>query len=302
MLFSRRRFVVCLVASLAIAAGGWIADAAVRPALLPSEYPDHVQRPARYRNEPSAPFRAQGPAMHEQKGEDARALLQRVIQAKGGIDRLRSIRTLSMAGSMTVMVPAPHSFKTASCIQYPDRFRQDAKLPGGDVTQVYSGGEAWMRDASGVHDIPSPTKENLAATVSRDVVLLLLGGADGRLRVAFEPGRQADAKAVDTLRLSGAGASPVELLVDRGSAMIVAKRYIVEQPGAVGKVPTVESYSDYRQVDGVQVAFKTVVRRGQAVILEQSWSEFRINVPLDETLFKRPVQGAAGVVYRVPSR
>jgi hypothetical protein len=81
---------------------------------------------------------------------------------------------------------------------------------------------------------------------------------------------------------------PVDLLVDRTTGMIAAERYVVDQPGAIGKIPTEEWYSDYREIGGVQVAFKTVVRRGEAVILERALTAFEVNVPIDEQTFKRP--------------
>jgi serine/threonine protein kinase len=40
----------------------------------------------------------------------------------------------------------------------------------------------------------------------------------------------------------------------------------------------------------VEEPFKTVVRRGQATIMEQALTDFRINVPLAAALFARPPQ------------
>jgi hypothetical protein len=59
-------------------------------------------------------------------------------------------------------------------------------------------------------------------------------------------------------------------------------------------VPTEESYSDYRVIDGIQVAFKTVVRRGEAVILERTLTEVKLSAPVDETLFQ-----SAGVSAKI---
>jgi hypothetical protein len=232
----------------------------------------------------AAVFVAARPTMIDQTRPDARALLERAISAKGGLDRLRSIRTIVMRGVMTVTGSTP--VDVTDYIEYPNRFRQDARLAGGAVTQVCADGVTWMKDPSGVHDVPAEAAVHLRAAVSRDIVSLLVQAADGKLALQVVPRAAGTDDRFDTLRVSGS-VSPVDLLIDRRTGVVAGKRYIVEQPGAVGKVPTEETYSDYRAVDGLQVAFKTLVRRGAAVILEQTLSDLKVNVPLDPALFER---------------
>ncbi len=229
------------------------------------------------------------PAFSDQPRETAEAVLQHAIRAKGGADRLRGIHTVVMRGTVTVRSPKPISAQTTSYIEYPGRFRQDSKFANGDVTQVYADGEAWMRDPSGVHDVTPQERDSLRSSTSRDIVSLLLSAADGRFTIRLVAPPAGQPGAVDTLQLSGENLPPVELLIDRATGMVTGERYVVEQPGAIGKVPTEESYSDYRRVDGVEVAFKTTVRRGEAVILERTITDFQLNPPLDATLFKRPL-------------
>lgn len=227
----------------------------------------------------------------QQSSGNARAVLDHAIQAKGGQAALRAIKTIVMTGTMVVTGSKPVTADTTSYIEYPDRFRQDARLPSGEVTQVYAAGEAWMKDQAGVHDVPPDPRENLAATVSRDIIALLLGAADGKLTVELVPGQDDVApRTAEILRVTGAAMAPVDLFVDRATGVLMGKRYTVRQPGSIGKVPTEEWYSDYRAVAGVQVAYKTIVRRGAATILEQTLTDFRPNVPIEAGLFARPAK------------
>ncbi len=224
-------------------------------------------------------------SMNEQE-PNARAVLQHAIQAKGGAERLRAIRTVVFSGTTTIKSPQAVEARFTSYVQYPDHFRMDATLPNGVLTQVLAGADAWMKDPSGVHDLPASMTEALRNNVSRDLVSLLLRAADGKLRVRHIDSR--DPPVADWVQLAGEGVPPVDLLIDRATGMIARERYIVEQPGAIGKVPTEESYSDYRPVDGIQVAFHTLVRRGEAIIVERTLSELKINAPVEPSLFKRP--------------
>lgn len=253
-----RQLGAAVVGSLVLVA--WSAGAAVRPPVMPDQMQPRT----------------------------AGAVLQRAIDAKGGLERLRAIRSVVMRGTVIVRSPQPIEARTTSYIQYPDRFRQDAKLPRGEMTQVYADGAAWVKDPSGIHDVTPQERDRLRRNASRDIVSLLLKAAQGRLDVNLIASGEGQ-PAADTLRLSGDDQPPVELMIDRASGMVAGERYVVEQPGAIGKVPTEELYSDYRVVDGIRVAFKTIVRRGEAVILERTLTDIELDVPLDATLFKRPV-------------
>jgi hypothetical protein len=73
----------------------------------------------------------------QQEGQQAQRVLQRAIQAKGGADRLRRVRTVVMKGTITA--PGGFTLQATSYIAYPDRFRMAARLPNGDLTQVHAG-------------------------------------------------------------------------------------------------------------------------------------------------------------------
>jgi hypothetical protein len=49
-----------------------------------------------------------------------------------------------------------------------------------------------------------------------------------------------------------------------------------------------ESFSDYRDVEGIQINFAANVRVGGEAALERTVTDVKINTPLDPALFKRP--------------
>jgi hypothetical protein len=87
------------------------------------------------------------------------------------------------------------------------------------------------------------------------------------------------------LELSGPDLDPTILYVDPETSLIVKQSYVA---GGRGKPLVEEVFSDYRPVDGVQVAFGTTVRvRGESV-LDRRVTAFTINAPISPALFKRP--------------
>jgi hypothetical protein len=86
------------------------------------------------------------------------------------------------------------------------------------------------------------------------------------------------------IEVSGAGMSPLTLFVNRDNGLIERARY----DAAPGEGRSEETYSDYRNVNGVQVPFHTVVRRAGLSPLERDVKTVRFNVPLPAGLFTKP--------------
>ena len=55
-----------------------------------------------------------------------------------------------------------------------------------------------------------------------------------------------------------------------------------------GDVSVEEIYSDYRDVNGLKVAFKTELRRAGAPAVNRTVRTFEFNVPADSALFSKP--------------
>ena len=78
--------------------------------------------------------------------------------------------------------------------------------------------------------------------------------------------------------------SPVTLFFDRTTGLVAREQY--DASGGAGVVR--ERYFDYRPVDGVQVAVRTVVERPGAPVIERTVQKIRFNIPIHSALFVRP--------------
>jgi zinc protease len=215
------------------------------------------------------------------QANSAKALLEKAIAAKGGLTRLKGIRTVRSEGTMTAQsVGGPIPFPVVTSIEYPDRFRVDADMPGGKVSQVYADGRYWIQDARGTNELPEAARGQIQASVQRDIVRVLVGAAAGTFVVREV---DSDDPALDALEISGAAMSPLTLFVHRDTGLIQKARYLVEPDGR-----SEEAYSDYRNVEGIQVPFHTVVRRGGLSPLERDVKKIHFNVALPAGLFVKP--------------
>jgi len=110
--------------------------------------------------------------------DEARRQLDKAISAKGGLAKLRGIKTVRSEGTVTAQsAGGPIPFGIVTSIEYPERYRVDADTPGGKVAQVYADGRYWIQDARGVNEMPPAAQGPIQSSVQRDIVRVLLKAA-----------------------------------------------------------------------------------------------------------------------------
>jgi outer membrane lipoprotein-sorting protein len=220
-----------------------------------------------------------------QEGEKAQALLDQVISAKGGLDKLRGIKTIVAKQTLTNPEAPGRATTTLNYLQYPDRFRIETSTGDSAVITAYDGTEAWMKDPRAVRAAPEQVAREARATLRRDAIALLLAAKDGKLTPRILPDVKDASGHIDhALEISGTDLNPVILYVDPATGLIRKQVFTADSPGR----PIVEEqFSDYRAVDGVQIPF-TASRKAGPITLERKVTDVKFNTPIDPALFKRP--------------
>jgi len=216
-------------------------------------------------------------------------LVQRVVQAKGGLEALKAIRTVVVDADMSVTtVRGPTIIPTKTYVLYPDKFRVDATFAGQQSVQAYNGGTAWVKDPAGVSAAPPAMRNDFAATVRRDTFPLLIAAAEGKLTVRQLPEEGKDGVTLRVLEVSGQGLEPVRLYIDRDYRIV---RQTYSTPGPDGRpAQAEESFSDYRKVNGIDVPFRASVMRDGRQILERTLKSVTFNTAVDPMLFQQPLR------------
>jgi zinc protease len=221
------------------------------------------------------------------EGADARALLDQVIAAKGGLETLRASKTITAVTTAELTTPeGPVRAETTTYLAYPNRVRVETKLPNATIVQGFDGARAWVQDARGTHDVPDQGLRELQSGFRRDMIAMLLAARDGTVRARRLPDvKDETGKLFHALEFSAVDLEPLVLQIDPATSLITKQTYVAGGPGQ----PLVEElFSDYRPVDALQVAFTARVRRGGQPVLERRILDIKINTPLDPALFRRP--------------
>jgi len=164
--------------------------------------------------------------------------------------------------------------------------RKRRRGPQGEQIQVYDGQRGWVRDPSGLHDVPAEALRDMAGNLKRDTVSALLAAERGELRARRLPDvKDAEGVIRHALELSSPTVDPIVLHIDTKTGLVAKQAYVARAPGQ----PLIEEiFSDYRAVDGVRVAFTAEVRADGKSVVKRRLSEIAINTSLDPRLFTRP--------------
>ncbi|HEX5474371.1 MAG TPA: insulinase family protein [Vicinamibacterales bacterium] len=213
-----------------------------------------------------------------------RALLECAAAAKGGLDRLKRIRTVHARSTTRVESPqGVVDVPTETSIAYPDRFRLEARTPAGPLVQVYAAGHYWVHDSRGTTEAPVPVRDEVHERIARDIVPLLIRAAAGGLPVQAAPA-PSDAT-LAAVRVQAESAHAVTLFIDRRTGLIAREQYLDSaDPSQVVE----EVYSDYRPIDGIQVAFRAEIHQPGAPPVVRLLHDIEFNVPFDPAIFAKP--------------
>jgi len=238
--------------------------------------PDGAARQTR----PPAPARPEDAA-------EAQTLLDDIIAAKGGLATLRNVKSIvAVTSSQVPSQNGPVNAKTTTYLEYPLKVRVDTALPDATVVQVFDGKSAWVKDPSGVHDVPAEALRDVQGSLRRDTIALLLAAHEGRVRVRLLADAKDDSGArLRALEMSSPDLEPVVLYVDANTKLVMRQTYVAS---GLGSAVIEERFSKYQAVDGVQIAYSASVRRGGVTVLDRQVQQIRINAPVDPALFRRP--------------
>jgi len=223
------------------------------------------------------------------------------VDARGGLTLLKGVKTV-IADTVTTFTMQQGTLPatTRTYILYPDKFRVDADIDVPDqngrplrtqTTQVFNAGRVWSKDPRGVRDAPPPMAAEVASSVRRDIIPLLIDAAEGRLTVRKLTDQTArDGRTVQVLEISGPQIDRVRLLIDQ-QMLIIGQAYTTPSPlGAQSPaILNEEVFSDYRFVNGIRVPFETQLLQNGQPVIKRTITKVTFNDAIPDNLFNRPL-------------
>ena len=216
-----------------------------------------------------------------------RAVSLKAQQAAGGADKLAAVKdttkkaTLEGVGGMV-------NIEQLTKIIFPDVLWQENKLPFGAMTVFAKGDSGWVRSPQGQAAMPPNDLKQMASGIFRQRERLLISDRDPDRTVNFIEETEVDSRQAEVIEIAAEGEGPVRLWVASDTGEILRSAYpSTSMQGA--PVAVTETYSDYREVDGIHLPFKTLIEQDGKKFADLIVEEVIFNSDLDaETLGGTP--------------
>jgi zinc protease len=209
-----------------------------------------------------------------------KALLARVQQSLGGVDKLAAVKDLQFHADLEVFTPgASMKVKQTDSFIAPSTVRQDNELPFMKQSVYSDGTSGWLSGMQGVQNLPPPVLKQIHGEAFRQITSLALSDRDPD-RIVSQPSDGA-------LEISSKDGESVRLTVDEKTGLPAKLAY--QQTPAEGGSAVEETFSDWRDVGGIQLPFQWSILQGGKKFAGVTIQDYKINSGLTaETLGKRP--------------
>jgi hypothetical protein len=213
-------------------------------------------------------------------------ILAKYVEALGGQAAIDKMKTLVMKGSYVGFNGAslPYEVDLAA----PDKFYINVNAQQGTVERGFDGKAGWEKGPRGVNELMNPVLDDLKST--------FLFFHNIKLKEQFtrlRGGRKDKIGDRDVIVVNGttAGNQREQLFFDAESGLMRRRISYIETP--IGVIPNQIDFEDYRDVDGVKVPFTVKVSSVEPGLRsKRTYTEIKLNVPVDDSKFKMPAAPA----------
>ena len=217
--------------------------------------------------------------------QTADELIKKNIEARGGLEKLRAIKTMRMTG---IVHADGMTIPLVIQIKRPGLLRADATVQGMSMSRGYDGEIAWEMNAFGGSKEP----EKLAGYDARETIEM--ADIDGPLvdyktkgsTIELIGKEELEATPVYKLKVTLKDGHEKYVYLDAQNHLELKETEKRKEEGATSDVATV--FSDYKAVGGVMIAHSSETRINGKIEDQSTIEKIEVNVPVDDSIFKMP--------------
>lgn len=204
-----------------------------------------------------------------------------------GGENVLLVKDVTAEGTMKAVTPMGEmemNIETTTLL--PDKQYQKMKLPMGEMVMAMAGKSGWMKMGA-VRDMPSSQLEEMQKNQMLDPLTVMQNVKSKNYVIYyFKDEKVQETPAAGIIVKYVLANATAQWFLDAQTGMLL--KSVVRQTGQSGPVDAEVFYSDYRDVDGVKFAFKTVQQAEGKKQMETTLSSVKINSGVKDDLFKKP--------------
>jgi hypothetical protein len=190
------------------------------------------------------------------------------------------VKDLQYHAELEVLTPgAAMKVKQTNSFIAPSTLRQDNELPFLKQSVYSDGASGWLSGMQGVQNLTPPVLKQIRGETFRELPGLVTSDRDADRTVNYA--------GEGVLEISSKDGESVRLTVDEKTGIPAKVAY--QQSAAEGGSAVEEVFSDWREVNGIQLPFQWTVMQGGKKFAGVTVQDYKINSGLmPETLAKKP--------------
>ena len=211
-------------------------------------------------------------------------IIAKNLQAKGGLEKMRSVQTLKQTGHVTIPNVGEATLTLYS--KRPSKTRQEMMVAGMTSISAYDGQTGWA--VSPIQGITTPMEltgsqlEPIKAQADFDGPLV-----DSKAKgytIAYVGTELVDGKNAYHLKITALNKPVQHCYIDVTTNLEM--KVVADLGGATGQFET--DLSDYRDVDGLKMPFSVRSVAGGNEIGRLTVDKVELNAPIDDAIFRMP--------------
>ncbi len=222
---------------------------------------------------------------------DADELIEKSIEATGGLDKIKAVKTMSATGKALAQgMEFPFEMKQSR----PNFMRLDVTIMGMQMIQAYDGEKGWTINPMMGSQDPQPMGEleNKSFKMQSDMDGLLVGYEEKGYTVKYIGEADVEGTPVFQLNVDTNEDIVMDLFFDQEYFLLIKLSSTITIDENIIESDTY--MSDFQEVgDGLIVPFSVETRMGEATVNQIVLETVQHNVEIDESIFEMPAAAPA---------
>jgi|KBSSwiS6_1023812.scaffolds.fasta_scaffold12048_3 outer membrane lipoprotein-sorting protein len=210
------------------------------------------------------------------------------LKSKGGVEKIRATETVRMTGAVTARNPTGQEMKATMVIlvKRPNLMRREATINGQSMVTAFDGKTLWMsRGNTPAQELPGAQAAYAMQDAEFDSVFV--DYKEKGVKIALAGKETLDGQPVYHLKVTKKTGPVQDFYLDAQTGLEKRISAQVDAPDQQG-ITFVTEMSDYRDVDGRQIPFKTQQTQNNVPVSTVTLEKVEFNVPADDSLFRMP--------------
>lgn len=225
--------------------------------------------------------------------QQARKLAEKVLDAYGGIEKIKNLNELMYKAKGTIkessmISGAENSFE---CLVYSrgDKTRVELNILGQSVITGYNGTVSWVKQGDNVFPTDPTTAKHIKLEVEHGLKLLERLGDRNSFFALGEP-QTINGKECQTLLVRATDGKLSRFSIDPNTNLVIRNEYIGTDLEQGLRAAKASDYADYRKVFGSQLPFSTVEYNDGKKSSETTLVDIELVTNGNDSMFDMPIE------------